>query len=414
MRFGTLESISGAPRLAVSLLLAAAIAQPGCSSDDGPSSPDANVPGTPDGGTITPDAGAGTPDAGTGDPDGGTGSPDGGTDVPDAGSGSDGGMLTEGAVTLAGSGLPGDSDGPRDLAAFDNPVNVMMGPDGNVYVADFGNDSIRRITPSGMVSTLIAQSNFRRPFGMVFAADGTLYVQTDSNDSGGLSTATGTIWRVDLDSGNATVVVRNVGRPRGLARLSDGRLVLAEGPRHSVLLLDPDAASPAPTLLAGSNDTAVSGYVDGTGPAARFNRPQDVVVIDDEIYVADRENHRIRKITLGGVVTTVAGSGTPGNQDGAMAQASFNRPYGLARDDAGNLYVSDFDGYRIRKIDLDSGMVTTIAGSGTPGYLDAENPMQAQFFGLEGIDVGDSYLYAADGSRGEDEPYHRVRRVSLP
>ena len=407
MRFGTLESISGAPRLAVWLLLAAVIAQPGCSSDDGPSSPDANVPGTPDGGTGTPDAGMGSPDAGTDSPDAGTG-------VPDAGSGSDGGMLTEGAVTLAGSGLPGDSDGPRDLAGFDNPANVAMGSDGNIYVADFGNDSIRRITPSGMVSTVMAQSGFRRPFGMIFAADGTLYVQTDTNDTGGLSTATGTIWRVDLDAGEATVVARNVGRPRGLAQLSDGRLVLAEGPRHSVLLLDPDAATPAPTLLAGSNDATLSGYVDDTGPAARFNRPQDVVVIDDEIYVSDRENHRIRKITLDGVVTTVAGSGTPGDQDGSMTQASFNRPYGLARDSAGNLYVTDLDGYRIRKIDLGSGMVTTVAGSGTPGYLDSEEPMQAQFFGLEGIDVGDAYLYAADGSRGEDEPYHRVRRVSLP
>jgi sugar lactone lactonase YvrE len=290
----------------------------------------------------------------------------------------------------------------------------VMGPDGNIYTADFGNNSIRRITPSGMVSTLIEQSSFRRPFGMIFAADGTLYVQTDTNDTGGLSTTTGTVWRVDLDSGDATVVARNVGRPRGLAQLSDGRLVLAEGPRHSVLLLDPDAASPTPTLLAGSNDAALSGYVDGTGSAARFNRPQDVVVIDDEIYVADRENHRIRKITLDGVVTTLAGSGTPGNQDGSMAQASFNRPQGLAGDDAGNLYVSDLDGYRIRKIDVGSGLVTTIAGSGTPGHLDAEDPMQAQFFGLEGIDVGDSYLYAADGSRGENEPYHRVRRVSLP
>ena len=411
MRFRHLESISRAPRLAASLLLAALIAQPGCGDDGGggPSGPDANVPGTPDAGMNTPDAGMDTPDAGMN-------TPDAGMDTPDAGTpGGDAGVLLEGAVTLAGSGLPGASDGPRDMAGFDNPVNVITGPDGNIYVADFGNNSIRRITPAGMVSTLIEQSNFRRPFGMVFAADGTLYVQTDTNDTGGLSTTTGTIWRVDLASGEATVLVRNIGRPRGLAALSDGRLVVVDGPRHSVLLLDPDAASPTPTLLAGSNDANLSGYVDGTGAEARFFRPQDVVVVDDEIYVTDRENHRIRKITLDGVVTTLAGSGTPGSEDGSMGQASFNRPYGLAGDGAGNLYVSELDGYCIRKIDVGTGMVTTVAGTGTPGHLDSEDPMQAQFFGLEGIDVGDDlYLYAADGSRGEDEPYHRVRRVSLP
>jgi sugar lactone lactonase YvrE len=401
MRFRTLESISGARRLVVSLLLATAIAQPGCSSDDGPSSPDARSPdpGMPDAGMDIPDGGMVMVDA-----------------APDDGMpGIDAGMLGEGAVTLAGSGMPGDSDGARDTASFDNPVNVVTGPDGNVYAADFGNDSIRRITPAGVVTTLTAQANFRRPFGMVFAADGTLYVQTDANDAGGLSVDTGTIWRLDLDSGEATVVVRNIGRPRGLAPLSDGRLVLAEGPRHSVLLLDPDAAAPAPTLLAGANDPQGSGHVDATGAEARFFRPQDVVVVDDEIYLADRENHRIRKITLDGVVTTLAGAGTPGSEDGSMAQATFNRPYGVAHDNAGNVYVSEVDGYRIRKIDLGSGMVTTIAGTGTPGHLDAEDPMEAQFFGLEGIDVaGDMYLYAADGSRGEDEPYHRIRRVSLP
>lgn len=408
MRFRTQDSICGARHFAVSLLLAAAFAQPGCSSDDGPNSPDASSPEP------------GTPDAGVEGPDSGTDLPDGGMDLVDAAPddgmpGPDAGMLTEGAVTLAGGGLPGNNDGPRDMASFDNPVNVLMGPDGDIYVADFGNDSIRRVTPSGMVTTLVEQPGFRRPFGMLFAADGTLYVQTDANDTNGLNTTTGTIWRVDLDSGEATVVVRNIGRPRGIGELSDGRLVLAEGPRHCVYLLDPHAATPTTTLLAGANDPQGAGYADDTGVAARFNRPQELVVIDDEIYLTDRENHRVRKVMLDGVVTTVAGSGTPSSEDGSMSQASFNRPYGVTHDSAGNLYVTEIDGYRIRKIDIASGMVTTVAGTGTPGYLDAEDPMQAMFYGLEGITIADddTYLYAADGSRGEDEPYHRIRRVSL-
>jgi sugar lactone lactonase YvrE len=403
MRIRTLDSTHG---LIASLLLAALAALPGCSSDDGPSSPDAAIPGP-----GMPDAGA--PDGG-GPVDGGPilldgGPSDGGTP------GADAGPLGEGAVTLAGGALPGASDGPRDVASFDNPVNVLMGPDGNLYVADFDNDLIRRVTPAGEVSTLTAQTGFRRPFGMLFAADGTLYVQTDANDTGGLNTSTGTLWRVDLDSGEATVVARNIGRPRGIAELDDGRLVLADGPRHSVYLLDLDAATPTPTLLAGSNDPQGFGYIDGQGAEARFYRPQDAVVIDNEIYMTDRENHRVRKITVDGVVTTVAGSGAASSNDGPMAQASFNRPYGLAHDGAGNLYVSETAGYRIRRIDIASGVVTTVAGTGVAGHLDAEDPMTAQFFGLEGIDVeaGGMYLYAADGCRGEDEPYHRIRRVTL-
>jgi DNA-binding beta-propeller fold protein YncE len=209
------------------------------------------------------------------------------------------------------------------------------------------------------------------------------------------------------------VVVRNVGRPRGLAALDDGRLVLIDHPKHTVSLLDPDAASPVPELLAGALGQV--GYVDDTGNAARFSRPLGVAVIDDEIYVADRDNHRIRKITLGGVVTTVAGSGAAGSDDGVLAQASFNKPYGLASDGAGNLYVSDFDGYVIRQVDLDTGTVVTIAGDGAQGFKDHADPLMAQFYGLEGLDVDNQgvYLYVADGNRGEPDPHHRIRRVRL-
>lgn len=401
MRFRTSVSLFDASRLAAAVILAAGLAQAGC-SDDGPGSPDEPDASTPG---PRPDAGQG-PDAGGGVVDAGP--------VVDGGPVIDGGVIDEpGASTLAGGGTPGEADGTGGAASFNNPASVAVGPDGNVYVTDFENDSVRRITPAGVVSTLTAQSGFDRPFGITFAADGTLYVQTDANDEQQVSVDTGTIWRIDLDSGEATVVARNIGRPRGLAALTDGRLVLIDHPKHTVSLLDPDAASPVPELLAGA--LGQIGYVDATGNAARFSRPLGVTVIDDEIYVADRDNHRIRKITLDGVVTTVAGSGTAGSDDGSLAQASFNKPYGLASDSAGNLYVSDFDGYVIRQVALDTGTVVTIAGDGTQGFQDHADPLMAQFYGLEGLDVDDdgTYLYVADGSRGEPDPHHRIRRVRL-
>lgn len=402
MRVRTSVSLFAASRLAATVLLAAGLAQAGC-SDDGPGSPD-----EPDASTPGPG-----PDAGQG--------PDGGGGVVDAGPGDDGGPTVDGGVvvdepgasTLAGGGEPGDADGTGGAASFNNPASVAVGPDGNIYVTDFENDSVRMITPAGVVSTLTSQSGFDRPFGITFGADGTLYVQTDANDSRQVSVDTGTIWRIDLDSGEATVVARNIGRPRGLAPLSDGRLVLIDHPKHTVSLLDPDAASPVPELLAGALGQV--GYADGTGNQARFSRPLGVTVIDDEIYVADRDNHRVRKITLDGVVTTVAGSGAAGSDDGALAQASFNKPYGLTSDGERYLYITDFDGYVIRQVDLDTGTVVTVAGDGTQGFKDHEDPLMAQFYGLEGlaVDNTNTYLYVADGSRGEPDPHHRIRRVRL-
>jgi hypothetical protein len=400
MRFGSLGVFSGRGLAGSLLLLATAVAQPGCMADS-PDSPDAAPPdpGQPD--ASLPDAGlpdASAPDAPVPDPDP-----------------VDGGPITEGAVTLAGGAEAGSDDGFGAAASFSNPANVAVGPDGDVYVADFDNHMIRRVSPAGEVTTSTVQPGFRRPFGMLFAADGSFYVQTDANDTGAVGGTTGTLWRVDLDTGEATVVVRDIGRPRGLAELADGRLVLIDPPRHSVYLLDLDAEPLVPTLLAGSGDAMASGDADGTGAAARFSRPQEAVVIDDEIYVSDSVNHRIRKVTLDGEVTTVAGTGAAGSQDGALAQATFDRPYALARDGAGNLYVSEIAGYRIRKVDLDAGVVTTIAGTGAPGFRDAEEPLDAQFFGLEGIDVdGDGVsLYVADGNRGEEDPFNRIRRVDL-
>lgn len=315
--------------------------------------------------------------------------------------------LGAGVGTLAGSSESGAADGPRGTSRFNNPANVAVGPDGRIFVADYDNGLIRVLRGDGQTTTFTRQPNFSRPFGLVFTPDGTLYAQTDSNDMGARSFTTGTLWRIARD-GQATALARDLGRPRGLAPLPDGRIVMVDPEHHTVRVFSP--ANQQVTLLAGANDQP--GYADGAGAAARFNRPYDAVIAGEQVLIADQNNQRIRAVTFAGVVSTVAGAGVMGSVDGPAMTARFNRPQALARDAIGNLYVTEMDGYVVRRITPD-GTVSTVAGAGRAGYQDGD-PMQARFFGLEGMDVtpDGAYLYIADGNRGGTDANHRVRRFA--
>lgn len=312
-----------------------------------------------------------------------------------------------GVETLAGDGVPGSYDGARDVAHFNNPVNVALGADGRVYVADFDNGLIRKVTSAGDVSTFTSGPTFRRPFGLSFAPDGKLWVQTDYSSSGG---SDGALWSVDA-TGSATLQVDQLGRPRGLASLSDGRIVLSFFIEHRLAVYDPTTQQISP--LAGS-DSGVGAFVNATGASARFQNPYGVVVTSSgDILVADSGNHVIRKVTSAGVVTTFAGSGTDAVTDGDLLSAAFSSPQGLAIDGSDNVYVSETGGNVVRK--LAAGQVSTIAGDGSQGWVDATSALQAQFYGLEGIAVSPdgSVLYIADGNRGDDSAHHRVRVLHL-
>lgn len=318
--------------------------------------------------------------------------------------------LGDGVSTLAGCAEPGTDDGPRGVGRFSNPVNVLgTGAGGDVYVADFDSGRVRVVSPDGTTRTLVAQTNFLKPFGLALAG-GALYVSTDDNDRGTHSPDTGTVWRVNLSTGAATVIVRDVGRPRGLMPLPDGRLVLSDYVHHTVSLLDP--ATGRVSLLAGARDLA--GYADGTGGAARFSSPYGVALLPDgRIAVADYGNHRIRAVGLDGKVTTLAGTGLLGRVDGPATTASLGYPQGLASDSTGILYITDTASYTIRTLEQDK--VATVAGAGAGGWSDGAL-RDAAFWGLEGMAVSPdgNTLWVADGSRGEPKPYNRVRRVLLP
>ena len=322
--------------------------------------------------------------------------------------GPDGGAPAVTRPAIIGASTSGLVNGPAGTARFDNPATAEVGPDGTVYVSDFNNDAVRAIAPDGTVRTLVARADFQRPFGLTFAPDGNLYVQTDGNDTGQRNADTGTVWRVNPATGAAVVVVRNVGRPRGLLALADGRIVLSDVAHHTIRLLTPGTGAIAP--LAGMADTP--GFADATGTNARFDRPYGVALAaDGTLLVADQNNHRIRRVTLAGVVTTFAGFGMQGNANGPSSMASFNGPQDVAVG-GDTVYVADTLNYLVRRIE--GGSVTTIAGTGVRGFAPGEG-LTAQFAGLEGFDLTDDRgtLWIADGSGGMDDGFNRVRRVRV-
>ena len=323
--------------------------------------------------------------------------------------------FTNGVSTLDGFGDHGLVDGDRNTAKFSNPVNTALGPDGKIYIADFDNGAIRRADPQGNVDTVYTSTTFVRPFGLAFGADGTLYVSTDNDDTGAHDPMTGTVWKLDLTAKpvTATVIVRGIGRARGLAVLPDGKLVMTDFLHDTIRTLDPTSGNI--TLIAGAQD--VPGFMDGDMSVARFNAPYGVVVIPGpKLIVADFENQRLREVALDGTTSTIAGNGTPGYMDGAALSAQFHHPESLAIDGSGTIYIGDIDNWRVRRLDATFTTVDTLAGDGTGGYMDSDNRLTAELYGLEGMvaTTDGKLLYVADGDRGnEGLPYHRVRVVTV-
>lgn len=275
--------------------------------------------------------------------------------------------LTAGVGTLAGWAEAGDIDGPRTVNLFHNPVGVAVAADGRLLVADFDNGKIRSVDAAGEASTFYGGvPSFTRPFALA-RSDGALYVATDNDPAKGHGPMSGTLWTID-DAGHARIIAMRIGRPRGIAVLSDGRLAIADYMHHVIELVDPVTGVVSP--FAGVWDAA--GFADGLGAAARFDTPYAIVRRpDDTLIVVDQGNHRLRAITPDGEVTTL--------------DPVFDRPQGLAITAAGDLYVSDLGTFQIFR--LRGGARATIAGDGQAGYVDAEDPLAARFYGLEGIAV---------------------------
>ena len=311
--------------------------------------------------------------------------------------------------TLAGGDF-GFADGTGSNAQFGFPVGVAIDAAGNVYVAERSNHKIRKITPDGVTTTLAGSvrgfangpgdvAQFDHPFGIAVDASGNVYVAEQINErirkitpDGMVSTfAGGTRGFADGVGSNA-----QFDSPSGLAIDASGNLYVADADNHRIRKITPDATV---STLAGSTQ----GYTDGPGATAQFLIPIGVAVDGSgNVYVAERGGHKIRKVTPSGVVSTLAGS-IQGMDDGPAANALFNIPLGVASDVAGNVYVADWKNHRIRKISS-QGIVSTLAGSSI-GFADGPGGT-ARFYEPIALVVDDTgIVYVADNRN------HKIRKI---
>jgi sugar lactone lactonase YvrE len=321
-------------------------------------------------------------------------------------------------TTLAGVPLSaGSSDGTGAAARFDFPCGVAADGAGNLYVADTDNNIIRKIVAStGAVTTLAglagssgsadgigSAARFNNPSGVAVDSGGNIYVADTLNHTLRRITAQGVVSTIAGAPGVAGSVdgtgsaARFYG-PQGLAINPDpyvgtNDLYLADTNNHTIRKLVPSTG--VVTTVAGLAGSA--GSADGIGSQGRFNGPSGVAVDSrGTVWVADTENHAIRSVWSTGQVLTVAGlAGASGATDGAGSVARFNSPTAVALGPDGNLYVADTDNHTIRVFNYDT--VSTLAGlAGTSGSADGLGSA-ARFFSPAGVATDSSgNLYVAD------------------
>jgi hypothetical protein len=305
---------------------------------------------------------------------------------------------------LAGSGVTGSANGTGAAASLFVVAGMVHDSAGNMFVTNYWTQTIRKITPAGVVSTyagavnaqgstdgLALTARFKFPWGItidsadnLFVADGNNYTIRKITPAGVVSTFAGSPGITgNLDGTGASA--RFYG-PRGITIDGANNLYVADKVASTIRKITPSGVV---TTVAGLGLTP--GIADGTGTAARFNGPEG---IDSDatgtLYVADTDNHIIRKITPAGEVITLAGSttGISGSTDGIGAAAKFIWPSGMKLDAAGNVYVADYGNTAVRKITPASQVSTVVGGRDavqfTEGLLPAgvgQNPYSIDIYG---------------------------------
>lgn len=265
------------------------------------------------------------------------------------------------------SGTPGSANGTGAAATFSFP-EYLVHLNGSLYVSDTNNFRIRRITVPGNVVTNITGT-------------GVTGVGTSADDAACGTAAIGQPMGITTDGTNLYLAEYNLGRIRKISDVTGTCQV---------------------TTLAG---TGTLGYNDGSGNVAQFNSPRQIVTNGYHIFVADTGNNRIRRISLStGIVDTLAGNGTASDVAGTGAGASFSAPHAMALVGT-TLYVAT-TAYHIMSIDINSGNVSIVAGSGAPGNLDASG-LAARLNSIYAMTTDGVDLYVAEYSN------HLIRRIEV-
>lgn len=339
-------------------------------------------------------------------------------------------VIATGAVTtIAGTvGMAGSTDGIGAAVRFNAPTGLAADGLGNLFVADRGNQTIRRIVlATGTVTTLAgtagltgttngigAAARFNTPVGLASDAPrGFLYVADSGNTQvRRIVVATGDVTLFAGSSAGYRDGIGTFARFRNMYSLTcnaAGDIFVADTIGQIIRRIN--GATAEVTTLAGPVDNNSTGFVDGVGVAARFNFVQGIVVdgTGANLYLSDSNNNAIRKVTTDtATVTTFAGpSAASGSSDGTGTAARFNVPTGLASDGAGNLYVADRSNTAVRKVTIATGAVTTLVGG--PGMFGNVNGTGAavRFGLLNGLGSDGTNIYVADSSN------QAVRRIVI-
>jgi len=330
--------------------------------------------------------------------------------------------------TVAGNGTAGYSGdgGAATVAQLYYPAGVAVDSAGNIYIADYNNNRIRKVNTSGIISTVAGNgtagysgdggaataAQLSNPFSVAVGSTGNIYIADGSNNrirkvntSGIISTVAGNgTAGYSGDGGAATAA--SLSSPYGVAVDSAGNIYIADRSNNRIRKVN---TSGIISTVAGNGALGYSGD-GGAATAAQLSSPHRVTVDSSgNIYIADTGNYRIRKVNTSGIISTVAGNGTQGysGDGGAATAAQINNPYGVAVDSAGNIYIADNGNKRIRKVNT-SGIISTVAGNGTGGYLgDGGVATAAQLNNPYGVTVDNNgNIYIADTSN------RRIRKVN--